>query len=53
MMSRGVEISIAGCGAEMVCALSLGPFFSASFFLFFVILHYFFLGTKSLRQREL
>jgi len=36
MMSRGVEISIAGGGGEMVRGLSLGPFFS--FFLFFVLM---------------
>jgi len=34
MISRGVEISIAGGGGEMVRVLSLGRFF----FLFFVIM---------------
>jgi len=34
MISRGVEISIAGGGGEMVRALSLGSIF---FFIFFVI----------------
>jgi len=52
--SRGVEISIAGGGGEMVCGLSLGPFFFFfSFFssFFFLIMGYLFLGTKSLMQR--
>ena len=35
MVSRGVEISIAGGGGEMVRDLSLGPFFF-SFFLFVI-----------------
>ena len=47
MISRGVEISIAGGGGEMVCVLSLGCFF----FFFFVIMRSLFLGTKSLMQR--
>jgi len=37
MISRGVEISIAGGGGEMVRVLSLGRFFSFSFFFFFLI----------------
>jgi len=36
MISRGVEISIAGGGGEMVCVLSLARFFFS--FLFFVIM---------------
>ena len=48
MISRGVEISIAGGGGEMVRVLSLGYFF---FFFFFVIMRSLFLGTKSLMQR--
>jgi len=34
MISRGVEISIAGGGGEMVRVLSLGRFFFFFFFLF-------------------
>jgi len=34
MISRGVEISIAGGGGEMVRVLPLGRFFFLSFFLF-------------------
>jgi len=49
MISRGVEISIAGGGGEMVRGLSLGRFLSS--FLFFVIMRSLFLGTKSLMQR--
>jgi len=49
MISRGVEISIAGGGGEMVRVLSLGRFFF--FFFFFVIMRSLFLGTKSLMQR--
>jgi len=49
MISRGVEISIAGGGGEMVCVLSLGRFFSS--FFFFVIMRSLFLGTKGLMQR--
>jgi len=49
MISRGVEISIAGGGGEMVRGLSLGHFFF--FFFFFVIMRSLFLGTKSLMQR--
>jgi len=48
MISRGVEISIAGGGGEMVCGLSLRDFF---FLIFFVIIRSLFLGTKSLMQR--
>jgi len=49
MISRGVEISIAGGGGEMVCVpTSWSVFF---FFFFFVIMRYLFLGTKSLMQR--
>jgi len=36
MISRGVEISIAGGGGEMVRALSLGQFFFSFFFCFFL-----------------
>jgi len=49
IISRGVEISIAGGGGEMVRGLSLGRFFSF-FSSFFVIMHSLFLGTKSLMQ---
>ena len=45
MISRGVEISIAGGGGEMVRAPISWSFF------FFVIMRYLFLGTKSLMQR--
>ena len=38
MISRGVEISIAGSGGEMVRVLSLGLFFLFFFFPFFFIL---------------
>jgi len=48
MVSRGVEISIARGGGEMVRDLSLGCFF---FFFFFVIMRLLFLGPKSLMQR--
>jgi len=48
MISRGVEISIAGGGGEMVRGLSLGRFLF--FFFFFVMIRYLFLGTKSLMQ---
>jgi len=57
MISRGVEISIAGDGGEMVreerwfVVLSLGRFFSFFSFSFFVIMCSLFLGTKSLMQR--
>ena len=51
MIARGVEISIAGGGGEMVRVLSLGLFFLFFFFLFFVIMRSLFLGTKSLMQR--
>jgi len=50
MISRGVEISIAGGGGEMV----RGPISWLFFFLFsffFVIMGSLFLGTKSLMQR--
>ena len=44
MISRGVEISIAGGGGEMVHVLSLGPFFFFFFFFFcnhvFIVLRY-------------
>jgi len=50
MISRGVEISIAGGGGEMVHGLSVRLFFSF-FFFFFVIMRSLFLGTKSLMQR--
>ena len=46
MISRGVEISIAGGVVAMVRVLSLG-----CFFFFFVIMRSLFLGTKSLMQR--
>jgi len=49
MISRGVEISIAGGGGEKVQVLSLGRSFFSSFF--FVIMRSLFLGTKSLMQR--
>jgi len=48
MISRGVEISIAGGVGAMVRGLSLGQFI---FFIFFVIMRSLFLGTKSLMQR--
>jgi len=51
MIYRGVEISIAGGGGDMVRVLSLGPFFFLFSFFFFVIMRYLFLGTKSLMQR--
>jgi len=51
MISRGVEISIAGGGGEMVRALPLSRFFFFSFFFFFVIMRSLFLCTKSLMQR--
>jgi len=50
MISRGVEISIAGGGEEMVRVLSLVVLFF-SFFFFFVIMRSLFLGTKSLMER--
>jgi len=42
MISRGVEISIAGGGGEMVCVLSLGRFFFFFFFCnyAFIVLRY-------------
>jgi len=52
MISRGVEISIAGGGGEMVRVLSLGRFFFFSFFLFFFLFSFLyqivimFKGTK-------
>jgi len=51
MISRGVEISIAGGVGEMVSGLSLGLF---SFLFIFSICNHalFVLGTKSLMQRE-
>ena len=49
MISRGVEISIAGGGGEMVGeAYLLVVFFF--FFFVFVIMRSLFLGTKSLMQ---
>ena len=36
MIARGVEISMAGGGGEMVGGLSLGRFFSFFFFFFFL-----------------
>ena len=51
MISRGVEISIAGAEGEIVRGLYFRPFFF--FFSFFVIMCYLFLGTKSLMQRWL
>ena len=51
MISPGVEISIAGGIVAMVrVVLSLGRFFFF-LFLFFLIMRYLFLGTKSLMQR--
>ena len=47
MISRGVEISIAGGGGEMVGVLSLG----CCFFFLFCNQALFVLGTKSLMQR--
>jgi len=49
MISRGVEISIAGGGGEMVHGPISWSLFL--FFFFFVIMRYLFLGTKSLVQR--
>jgi len=51
MISHNVEITIARGGEEIVLGLSVRFFFF--FFFFFVIMHYLFLGTKSLMQREL
>jgi len=52
MISRGVEISIAGGVVAMVRGpISWSLFFFFSFF--FVIMRYLFLGTKSLMQRQL
>jgi len=48
MISRGVEISIAGGVGEMVRADPLVGFFFLSFL---VIIRSLFLGTKSLMQR--
>jgi len=45
MVSRGVEISIAGGGGEIVHGLSLGCFFFSFFFCNHAL---FVLGTKSL-----
>ena len=52
MISRGVEISSARGGEEMVRAcLSLRPFFCFFFlFLFFVIMYSLFSGTKNCMQ---
>jgi len=49
MISRGVEISIAGGGGEMVRGPISWSFFL--FFSFFVIMRSLFLGTKSIMQR--
>jgi len=49
MISRGVEISIAGGRGEMVRGLSLSDFLFI--FYFFVIMSSLFLGTKGLMQR--
>jgi len=46
MISRGVEISIAGSGGEMVRSLSLGRFFFFFFFLFCNQIVIMFKGTK-------
>jgi len=46
MISRGVEISIAGGGGEMVRVLSLGGFFLFLFLLFFNQIVIMFKGTK-------
>ena len=53
MISRGVEISIAGGGGEMVRALSLGHFlfFIFYFFIFFLIKSLLCLRYKRLMQR--
>jgi len=51
MISRGVEISIAEGGGEMVRGLS--PCCCFFFFFFSIIIRYLFLGTKSLKQRKL
>ena len=45
MISRGVEISIAAGGGDMVRVLSLGSFSLLSIFTFFVLMSYLFLGT--------
>jgi len=49
MISRGVEISIAGGGGEMVRLSYPIPWLFCLFF--FVIMRSLFLGTKSLMQR--
>jgi len=51
MISRGVEISIAGGGGKMVRVLSPRSFFFPFFSFFSVIMRSLFLGTKSLMQR--
>jgi len=53
MISRCVEISIAGGGGEKVRVLSLGRFFSffLSFFSFFFYIIYSLLGTRTRMQR--
>jgi len=51
MISCGIEISITGGVVGMVRVLSLSRFLFSLFFLFFVIMRYLFLGTKSLIQR--
>jgi len=50
MISRSVEISIAGGVVAMVRGLYFRPFFFF-FFFFFLIMRYLFQGTKSLMQR--
>jgi len=50
MISRGVEISIAGGVVAMVRGPISWSFFTFLLF-FFVIMRYLFLGTKSLMQR--
>jgi len=52
MSSRGIEISIAGGGGQMVHVLSLGHFFFLffSFFLVFVIMYSLFQGTQNCMQ---
>jgi len=49
IISRGVEISIAGGAEEMVRGSLLAVFFFFHFF-FFVIMRLLFLGIKSLMQ---
>ena len=52
MISRGVEISMAGGGEEMVRAYLFVVFFSFFYFsIFFVIMRDLFQGTNRLMQR--